>query len=72
MTNPVGRKAVELYYIYSPPLADLISESETLRAISRLALTPVVMLIAHPNTSLLAFFMFFTAIFSSLIVYRKQ
>jgi subtilisin family serine protease len=72
MTNPVGRKAVELYYRYSPPLADFISERKALRAISRLAITPVVMLIAHPNTSLLVFFMLFTALLNSLIIYRKQ
>lgn len=72
MTNPVGRKAVELYYRYSPPLADFISEREVLRAASRLAITPVVMLIAHPNTSLLVFFMLFTALLNSLIIYRKQ
>jgi subtilisin family serine protease len=53
MTNPVGRKFVELYYRHSPPLAEIIKKNESLRAASRLMLTPVIMLIAHPDTSLL-------------------
>jgi hypothetical protein len=36
-----GRAAVQAYYTMSPPIADLISRSETLRAIVRLGLTPI-------------------------------
>ena len=72
MTNPAGRKLVELYYRHSPPLADLIRENEVLKALARIVLTPAIMLAASPNASLLLFFSLFTALFSSLIFYRKQ
>jgi hypothetical protein len=53
-------------------MADFISKNDTLRAISRIGLTPVVMLVAYPNTSLLVLFSLFMAVLNSLIVYRKQ
>ncbi len=42
LTNRAGTKLVELYYAYSPPLAGYIAKHETLRALTRWALTPVV------------------------------
>ena len=72
MTNPAGKKFIKLYYRYSPPLADLIRESEALKTISRLLLTPVIMLIAYPNAFLLVFTLLFAALISSLIVCKKQ
>lgn len=41
MTNPAGRLLVSLYYISSPPLANLISKHEGLRAVIRMALEPI-------------------------------
>jgi len=42
LTNPAGRKFVEIYYKYSPPIADVIRENEYLKAIVRVSLKPLV------------------------------
>jgi glucose/arabinose dehydrogenase len=42
MTNAPGRALVTIYYQLSPPAADLIRERPTLRALTRLALRPVI------------------------------
>lgn len=41
-TSEAGRWIVATYYRYSPPIANFISESETLKAFVRVCLTPVV------------------------------
>lgn len=40
--NRVGRKLVGLYYTVSPPVANVISRSEGMRALVRLNLDPVI------------------------------
>lgn len=42
LTNAVGIEFVKLYYKLSPPLASLIEKSEILKAITRVALYPVI------------------------------
>jgi len=42
LTNPAGQKFVELYYSYSPPVADIIKQSELLKTVVRIALWPLV------------------------------
>ncbi|MEE9597836.1 MAG: CFI-box-CTERM domain-containing protein [Acidiferrobacterales bacterium] len=47
MPNAVGKKFVELYYRYSPAIAERIRENDTLRAIVRAALKPLIALSRH-------------------------
>src|SRR5258708_39774069 len=42
MTNAAGRRFVQLYYRYSPSIADRIRRDDTLRAAVRAALEPLV------------------------------
>ena len=42
LTNKWGRKFVKFYYRHSPPIAHFIEKDETLKAIIRLALKPLV------------------------------
>ena len=40
--NPAGQVLVHLYYSYSPPLADFIAKYDSMRAVVRVSLLPVV------------------------------
>jgi hypothetical protein len=44
LASAAGRKFVELYYTYSPPVADYLRRNDDLRAWTRAALTPFVAL----------------------------
>jgi hypothetical protein len=49
VTNAAGREFVRLYYRYSPTMANLISRHDSLRMLTRSALTPVVYAIMYPG-----------------------
>ncbi|MBI2780064.1 MAG: SBBP repeat-containing protein [Gammaproteobacteria bacterium] len=48
MPHRAGRAIVDLYYKYSPPIADLIAHHESLKIATRVALTPVIYTVMHP------------------------
>jgi hypothetical protein len=49
--NSIGRAFVELYYKYSPPVAEYIQGNEMMRVTSRIALTPLVYGVKYPGAS---------------------
>lgn len=49
----LGRSLVKKYYQYSPQLAHLISQHESLKLLTRLMLTPVVFAVAYPITAVI-------------------
>ncbi len=53
MGNSAGRYLVQQYYDYSPPMAQIISEYESLRILTQIALTPMVYAIRYPWTAVL-------------------
>ena len=53
LSNTPGRWFVKKYYAYSPPLARLIASHESLRIVTRAALTPLVWIIEYPLAAVL-------------------
>lgn len=51
LTNTPGRWFVRQYYAFSPPLADVIADSDHARQVARWLLTPVVFVVLNPFES---------------------
>ena len=70
LTSAPGRALVGVYYRVSPPVADLISGSPTLRALTRLALRPAIWGARVTETSSMAMsFLLVTAVAGGLLGY---
>jgi hypothetical protein len=65
LTNGMGRALVALYCKFSPPLAGHIARHESLKATTRIALTPLVYTVKNPLIGLLLFLL------SGLVVVRR-
>jgi hypothetical protein len=55
LTNSAGKVFVSGYYRYSPPVADLIGRHDSLRALVRWTLTPIVYSMKYPIVLLMLF-----------------
>jgi subtilisin family serine protease len=70
LTNSLGRILVDLYYTYSPPVADIIKDNEHLRLITRILLAPAIMFVVFPYTSIGIFTIFL--ILAAIILKRLK
>jgi len=70
LTNIPGRAFVKFYYNISPPIATFISKHETLKPVSRWAITPVVYCVAYPY--LMAVFLLIPAGIGLVVIHRKR
>jgi len=74
--NTLGDSFIRLYYTYSPPIADFISEHDNIRAIVRISLLPLVgfswiaLKIGPESTAVLIFYLIFC--FAGLIWFRRR
>jgi hypothetical protein len=57
MHSWIGRKLVSVYYKFSPPIAHYIAQSEFLKKVTRIALTPVIFTIETPFLAFLVFWL---------------
>jgi len=74
--NTVGDNCVRLYYTYSPPIADFITEHDSLRTMVRISLLPVVgvswIALKFGPLSTVALILFFTSCFLGLVRFRRR
>ena len=54
LKSKAGTALVDMYYAYSPPIADFIAERPALRVATRMALAPVVGAVKHPGAALVS------------------
>ncbi|UCD90476.1 MAG: hypothetical protein JSW04_03275, partial [Desulfobacterales bacterium] len=74
--NTIGKGFVRLYYTYSPAIADFIAKHESLRAIVRVSLLPVVgiswIALKIGTLSTVALMLFFISCFVGLVCFRRR
>jgi len=69
LTNSTGKAFVRLYYRYTPPLAAGIQGDDSLRFLTRVMLTPLVMTVVYPCLSLSVLT---TLIIGLLLIFRRR
>jgi hypothetical protein len=76
MPNRIGRSFVKAYYKYSPPMADFIAKHDSLRAMVRISLLPVVgvswIVLKIGTVSTMALMLFFAFGLIGLVRVRKK
>jgi len=72
LTNVLGQQFVTFYYKYSPAVADMIRDRELLKIMVRIMLTPLVMLVAFPYESLIAFIAFAITTMFLVHTYKRR
>jgi subtilisin family serine protease len=72
LTNGPGRLFVKCYYAVSPPLADFIAHHESLRTITRWALTPLVWGVEYPKILVFVFILLFFIACSVVVAKARQ
>jgi hypothetical protein len=76
MPNRIGRTFVKAYYKYSPPMADFIAKHDSLRAMVRISLLPVVgvswIALKIGPISTVALMLFFISCFVGLVWFRRR
>jgi hypothetical protein len=76
MPNRIGRTFVKAYYKYSPPMADFIAKHDSLRAMVRISLLPVVgvswIALKVGPLSTVALMLIFISCFVGLVWFRRK
>jgi hypothetical protein len=76
MPNRIGRTFVKAYYKYSPPMADFIAKHDSLRAMVRISLLPVVgvswIVLKIGPLSTVALMLIFISCFVGLVWFRPR
>jgi hypothetical protein len=74
--NSIGKSFVSIYYTYSPPIADFIAKHDSLKAMVRISLLPVVgvswITLKIGSVSTMALMLFFIFCFVGLVWSRRK
>jgi len=75
-SNGIGKRFVRIYYIHSPPLADSIAKHESLKALVRLSLIPVLgvawVALKIGPLSTVVFMLIFSSCFVGLVWFSRR
>ena len=50
MQSMLGRNFMKIYYLFSPPIANMIAKHKTMRMVARQVLTPFVKVVSHTRS----------------------